>query len=355
MKKRFSVKNVILVYSIITFFVAAISFAVSFYFSRAVNLGSEEGDEHYDKYYVMITSEKDSDFWQSIYKGAYETGKENGIYVELLGDNLTKIYSDTELMNIAINSKPDGIIVYANESKDMTSLINTAAGKGIPVVTVYGDCANSSRCSFVGVDGFKLGKDYGKRIVNIINDGTAWDPEDKDAHDHLDVAVLVDSFSDNNNQMLVWSGIQNAIETDNNTEVKINLELKYINNSSPFTIEESVRDIVKSGDLADVIICLNGTNTNYVYQTMIDLNMAGRAVVFGYDDSESILRGILRNNIHFTMSADTYKMGSDCVMALKEYSESGYTSQFVLADVTTIDSSNILKYISESGEVLHEE
>ena len=62
MKKRFSVKNVILVYSIITFFVAAISFAVSFYFSRAVNLGSEEGDEHYDKYYVMITSEKDSDF-----------------------------------------------------------------------------------------------------------------------------------------------------------------------------------------------------------------------------------------------------------------------------------------------------
>lgn len=355
MKKRFSVKNVILVYSILTFFVAAVSFAVSFYFSRAVNLTAEDKDEHYDKYYVMITSEKDTDFWQSIYKGAYETGKENGIYVELLGDNLTKIYSDAELMDIAINSNPDGIIVYANESKEMTSLINTASVKGIPVVTVYGDCANSSRCSFVGVDGFKLGREYGKRIVNIINDGTAWDHEESGEHDNLDVAVLVDSFWDNNNQMLVWSGIQNAIETDNNTEVKINLELKYINNSSPFTIEESIREILKNGDLADVIICLNGTNTNYVYQTMIDRNMAGRAVVFGYDDSESILRGILRNNIHFTMSADTYKMGADCVKALKEYSESGYTSQFVLADVTTIDKSNILNYISENGEVLHEE
>lgn len=355
MKKRFSVKNVILVYSILTFFVAAVSFAVSFYFSRAVNLTAEDKDEHYDKYYVMITSEKDTDFWQSIYKGAYETGKENGIYVELLGDNLTKIYSDAELMDIAINSNPDGIIVYANESKEMTSLINTASVKGIPVVTVYGDCANSSRCSFVGVDGFKLGREYGKRIVNIINDGTAWDHEESSEHDNLDVAVLVDSFWDNNNQMLVWSGIQNAIETDNNTEVKINLELKYINNSSPFTIEESIREILKNGDLADVIICLNGTNTNYVYQTMIDRNMAGRAVVFGYDDSESILRGILRNNIHFTMSADTYKMGADCVKALKEYSESGYTSQFVLADVTTIDKSNILNYISENGEVLHEE
>lgn len=355
MKKRFSVKNVILVYSILTFFVAAVSFAVSFYFSRAVNLTAEDKDEHYDKYYVMITSEKDTDFWQSIYKGAYETGKENGIYVELLGDNLTKIYSDAELMDIAINSNPDGIIVYANESKEMTSLINTASVKGIPVVTVYGDCANSSRCSFVGVDGFKLGREYGKRIVNIINDGTAWDHEESGEHDNLDVAVLVDSFWDNNNQMLVWSGIQNAIETDNNTEVKINLELKYINNSSPFTIEESIREILKNGELADVIICLNGTNTNYVYQTMIDRNMAGRAVVFGYDDSESILRGILRNNIHFTMSADTYKMGADCVKALKEYSESGYTSQFVLADVTTIDKSNILNYISENGEVLHEE
>ena len=44
--------------------------------------------------------------------------------MELLGDNLTKIYSDAELMDIAINSNPDGIIVYANESKEMTSLIS---------------------------------------------------------------------------------------------------------------------------------------------------------------------------------------------------------------------------------------
>ena len=32
--------------------------------------------EKYDRYYVMITEDRKSDFWQSVYRGAYERGQE---------------------------------------------------------------------------------------------------------------------------------------------------------------------------------------------------------------------------------------------------------------------------------------
>ena len=129
-KKRLSTRNVVLVYSIMIFLVAVVSVAVSLYFSRILKStherkdsygdtyvsNEEEGFVKYDKYYAMITSDRELDFWQSVYKGAFEEGVKKGVYVEMMGENLSDDYSETELMEIAIASKVDGIIVYADDS-----------------------------------------------------------------------------------------------------------------------------------------------------------------------------------------------------------------------------------------------
>ena len=44
-------------------------------------------------------------------------------------------------------------------------------------------------------------------------------------------------------------------------------------------------------------------------------------------------------------------MGVYCVDAIKEYEEYGNTSQYMLADVTLIDKSNVSDYLSENEEV----
>lgn len=41
----------------------------------------------------MITEDRKSDFWQSVYRGAYERGQEENVYVDLLGDHLSQEYS----------------------------------------------------------------------------------------------------------------------------------------------------------------------------------------------------------------------------------------------------------------------
>ena len=170
-------------------------------------------------------------------------------------------------------------------------------------------------------------------------------------NDTLNVVALVNSYSDNSNQSLVWSGIQNVVSTENNSEIQIELSQAYVDNRSTFTSEESIRDLFRSQETPDVIVCLNETDTNCVYQSLVDYNKVGKSAILGYYDSESILKGISRSIIYSTVSVDTYQMGAYCVDAIKEYEENGYTSQYMLADVTLIDKSNVSEYLSENGEV----
>ena len=76
--------------------------------------------EKYDRYYVMITEDRKSDFWQSVYRGAYERGQEENVYVDLLGDHLSQEYSRADLMRIAMSSGVDGIFVESDESDEMS-------------------------------------------------------------------------------------------------------------------------------------------------------------------------------------------------------------------------------------------
>jgi len=360
-KKRISTRNLVFVYSVMILIVAIIFVAVALYFSRSIRAARHAGDTYsaasssgvdFSKYYVMITSDRELDFWESVYKGAYEEGIKKGVCVEMMGENLSEDYSDTELMEIAIASKVDGIIVYADESAEMRDLINEAVNEGIPVVTVYGDSANSLRCCYVGVGSYNLGREYGRQIVKIareyeLSNTTA----STHMNDTLNVVALVNSYSDNSNQSLVWSGIQNVVSTENNSEIQIELSQAYVDNRSTFTSEESIRDLFRSQETPDVIVCLNETDTNCVYQSLVDYNKVGKSAILGYYDSESILKGISRSIIYSTVSVDTYQMGAYCVDAIKEYEENGYTSQYMLADVTLIDKSNVSDYLSENGEV----
>ncbi|MBQ2183162.1 MAG: substrate-binding domain-containing protein, partial [Lachnospiraceae bacterium] len=178
-KKRISTRNLVFVYSVMILIVAIIFVAVALYFSRSIRAARHAGDTYsaasssgvdFSKYYVMITSDRELDFWESVYKGAYEEGIKKGVCVEMMGENLSEDYSDTELMEIAIASKVDGIIVYADDSAEMRDLINEAVNEGIPVVTVYGDSANSLRCCYVGVGSYNLGREYGRQIVKIARE-----------------------------------------------------------------------------------------------------------------------------------------------------------------------------------------
>ena len=298
--------------------------------------------EKYDQYYVMITEDRKSDFWQSVYRGAYERGQEENVYVDLLGEHLSQEYSREDLMRIAMTSGVDGIFVESDESDEMLQMIDEAVERGIPVVTLYGDNTHSERCSFVGVGSYNLGREYGRQVLKLT--AAQKNP------DVLDVAVLVNAHALNSAQNIVCSGIQDALEQEKLQGPEIELSLVTVDDTNTFSVEESIRDIFMEKKLPDIIICLNELNTTCVYQAVVDYNCVGEVSILGYYDTDTILKAIERNVIYATISIDTEQMGAFCVDALREYYRYGYTSQYFTADVTIIDQNNVGEYLIEQKE-----
>lgn len=313
--------------------VILILFVFQFYLKR---FQIDSNSETYSKYYVMIVEDRKSDFWRDIYESAYETGQEWDIYVDLLGDNLSQNYSKLELMQIATYAGVDGIIIEADESKRMTEAINTAVNAGIPVVTLYSDNTASERCSYVGISNYDIGREYGRQVLDIANRKMA----------SQNVLVLVGANSGDTSQNIVWSGIQDAIMEENDDEdIHFNLSMAAIDDSSTFTVEESIRNLFLKEETPDIIICLNELNTSCVYQTVVDHNKVGEVSILGYYASDTILKGIYRSVIDAVVTVDAQQMGQYCVDALYEYELLGNTSDYFSVDITLIDKDNISDFM----------
>ncbi len=328
-------------------------------FYRA-GFAEEMEKETYDKYYMMITEDNTSSIWNSIYEGAREHAMEENTYVDWLGEDLQTGYSVEEMMQIAIASGVDGIIVTANEDEELVKLIDEAAAADIPVVTLYGDSPNSKRCSFVGVGSYNLGREYGRQALQIMeekmqeNGGKEAAEEQQPAIGTDDrparITVLVNAYAQDLDQNILCSGIQETIEQEKQENTQVELTLLPVDDTNAFSVEESIRDIFMEREIPDIIICLNELNTTCVYQAVVDYNRVGEVSILGYYDSDTIINAIDRNVIYATVSIDTRQMGKFCIDALQEYHELGYTSQYFTTDITLIDKNNVKQYLQKEEE-----
>ena len=338
-----------MVLSIIILSVAAI-FIVAFLYFR-INMSKAREDENvrlYKRYYVMICDDINSSFWQHVYQGAVDAADGKDAYVELFGYGLNENYSPEELMEMAVSSRVDGIMVLGSEEDEMTELINRSADMGIPVVTMYSDNPQSKRCSFVGVSAFNIGREYGRQIVSARNEKLRLANETDEAEADNDKPIAVTIFFDDNNrlydQSVILSGINDALSREAG-EAEFVIRTVAVDNSNPFSVEESMRDVFMDEEIPDILVCLSELDTTCAYQAAIDYNMVGNVFILGYYDSEKILNALSRNVLYSTLAVDTSEMGRYCVEALNEYVEMGNTSQYFSTDVTIIDRSNVSSYL----------
>lgn len=315
-------------------------FYLRFQTNQAIKLEETEYTQ-YDQHYVLITNNNSEYFWQSVYEGACEEGEKTNTYIERLGKNLTVSYNKAELLEIAIQSQVDGIIIEADESNEMKDLINRAVDSGIPVVTVLNDSTQSERQSYVGVNNYTLGQEYAKQVSDASSDNMK------------NILILIDEDSGDTSQNIVYSGIRDAIEKERKEEEAFTVETAAVNTESTFSAEESIRDIFLSrNQLPDIIICLDALNTTCAYQAAVDYNKVGEINIIGYYESETILNAIDHNIIFSTVTIDTKQMGAYCVESLNEYLSTGYVSDYLSVDINVINKGNVEEYLTDETEAV---
>lgn len=319
---------------VLVLFIATV--AGLFYYREMIkNLGKVQEEEftEYPRLYAYIAEDPDSQLSNRIYKEIAEYAVENDCYVEMTGQNLSTSYSKADRMNIAITSKVDGIILEGDDSKETAELIDKATANGIPVVTVLSDCQTSSRKSFVGLNNFSLGSEYGEELA-VIGEMNKKYP--------LNALILLDR-DDGNSDDIIHAAIQQAV-----TGRLIKLTSAVVDTSTPFTSEESVMNILDGLDtIPDVIICLNDRTTESAIQCIVEKNLVGKTTILGYYDSDTILKAIDRGSVYATFAIETKTVAKQCVNALNEYNNTGFVSEYNPANYILINRQNVSDYARE--------
>lgn len=287
--------------------------------------------QEFARHYVMITDDKSSALWENIFESARKEGREQDVWVEMLGDWFTDEYTMLDYMNIAVAAKVDGIIVKPDGTLKMRAAINQAEEAGIPVVTVLEDEAQSNRKSFVGINSYQLGTTYGDQVRKCISKNTD--------------SVLVLLNGSDAGKDLVYKQLKAVVLEENK---QININSMTIHSQNAFDAEEVIRDIfIEAGNRPDILVCMNEADSERAYQAMIDYNCVGDVEIIGYYQSETMLNAIQKGIVPMAIALDTEQMGKYCIEALEEYYRVGRVNNYFSVNLNIVTQENVQEFQPE--------
>ena len=286
----------------------------------------------YEAYYALVVENNEDIFWQSVYRSAKEVGKKSNILVELVGDGLLEKYSVEDKFRIAMASDVDGILV-APEGKDIEDLLDEAANKKIPVITLLDDSIKGERKSFIGMNSLETAKLYSQAVEKIGS--------------HIEKAlILVDTQEQLGSKNMMCLGISEALAKQG-----ISVQVEPIDRKNTFSAEEMIRNtILSKRNRPDLMICLNTEDTLCAYQAVIDYNQVGNVQIMGYYQSDVLIQGIEKGIISSTLLVNSEQMGTQGVEALNSYRDQKQVNAYFTVDVTMINKENVADYLKEKGE-----
>jgi len=103
---------------------------------------------------------------------ARELGKERGVEIEIRWETppTEDAQKQAQAITTLANTGVDGIAVSVTDANVLTSAIDSAVGKGVPVVCFDSDAPNSKRMAIYGMDDFAAGQELGRQMVKAMGE-----------------------------------------------------------------------------------------------------------------------------------------------------------------------------------------
>ncbi|MCX5676748.1 MAG: substrate-binding domain-containing protein [Planctomycetota bacterium] len=117
--------------------------------------------------YIEVSARGGLDYFHDHKMGMEMAGKALGVRTEYVGPSDGNMEEMANAFELAIAKNPKGIVVVGFESS-LNALVDKAAARGIPVVTVDADLPGSKRIAFVGTGNYRAGFEGGKKMAALL-------------------------------------------------------------------------------------------------------------------------------------------------------------------------------------------
>jgi len=278
-------------------------------------------------HFAVILHNTDEPYIKDVEKGLKDTANSSNIAIEINYSNNVDDYKDAlKYINIAIDSKVDGIITHAYNTDEFKKLIDKAEGDKIPVITLDEDLSNSKRSAYVGTNGFETGSKAGELVAEALN-GKA------------KVAIILESLEGSGN--LKIDGFNNGIK--NYKDIKI--AAVKVSDTGILGANDVTQDILNNHREVNAIVCTSSKDAIGAAQSVVDFNRVGDIIIIAYDSTPEILSYIQKGVIYGTIVPGAYKIGCDSINTLVNLKDNGRVSAYIHTDSTVITKHNLKDYM----------
>jgi len=270
--------------------------------------GNDNGDKNggvkqRDFRFVVVTHGQASDpFWSVAANGVEAAGADMGVTVEYQAPETFDMVAMSELIDAAVASQPDGLVVSIPDADALGPSIKAAVDAGIPVISMNSgsdDFADLGVLVHVGQTEFEAGliagqkfKDEGVKNPICINQ-----------------EVGNSALDDRCDGFFEGLGIKGDV-------IPVNLD-------DPAGTTETVAGVLQQNPDVDGILTLGPTGATPTLQALDEAGMLGDVKFATFDLSPEVLQAITDGDMLFAIDQAQYLQGYLPIVFLTKYLETG--------------------------------
>jgi simple sugar transport system substrate-binding protein len=301
--------------------ILAIVFVIKPHFPT-IHFGSQTSTSttHRLKFAVITDGEATDPFWSAIKHGVDQASKNTGVITTYQAPNIVSVPAMSRLIDRAIATKPDGLIVSIPDCSGLTPAIKRAELVGIPVISINSgnDCASKlGLLNHVGQTAYQLGLEGGQKLV------------DAGAKHVLCVNQEVGNsdFDDR------CRGINDAMAQAGRKSEVLAVDL-----NNPY-IAQQIQNKLTQNSSIDAVMTLSPVTASLAITTLQQPGLS-HIMLATFDLSSDILQDIQQGTIVFAIDRKPDLQGSLPIMLLTQYKKNAHDGT---TPITTTDASFVTK------------
>ncbi|WP_406516199.1 substrate-binding domain-containing protein [Streptomyces sp. NBC_00873] len=310
--------------------------------TSSAEAGSGSGGAQKGKKVIFVVHEKNS-FFPPVQKGFEAYGKAMGWQTQFTGPATFDQSTVVNMMQNAVNAKPDGLILTRIDDTSYDGVIKAAQAAGIPVILSNVASADYEKLGvgFVGQDFVPAGVTAGEQILkHIAKQG------------RRSGAIVIGKIQAGNSALEQrGKGIKQAVSDYNRAH------------GTKFTTE----DLIVGTDEAGAVSKIDGRYSRdphsvagwagtafecqFVATWAKSKNLVGKFANGGFDMTSPVLAGIKDGSIDYTIGQNPWAQGWVAAALLAQQIDPGYPSFTYDTGAEVVDSSNIAAVSAREAKV----
>lgn len=305
--------------------------------------GAGGGGVQKGKKVIFVVHEKNS-FFGPVQKGFETFGEAVGWQAQFIGPATFDQSTVVNMMQNAVNSKPDGLILTRIDNTSYDGVIKAAQAAGIQVIlsNVASDDYQKLGVAFVGQNFVPAGVTAGKQILAHVAKYTG----------RQDGAIIIGKIQAGNSALEQrGEGIRQAVSDYNHAH------------GTQFTTEELIVGTDEAGAVSKIdgrysrdphsVVGWAGTafECQFVATWAKSKNLVGKFANGGFDLTAPVLAGVQDGSIDYTIGQNPWAQGWVAAALLAQQMDPGYPSFTYDTGAEVVDSANIAAVSKREAKV----